>query len=277
MRKFTNRIFAILFFLIPTIAYAQTTITGKVINSNDDSPVQGATVIVKGKSTGTKTDANGNFSITAAKGDILIISSVNFVTKQITVKDAVFVAVKINVADNTMDEVVVTAMDIKRNPREMGASVQSVSGNDIAETQRDNIINSLQGRVAGLTVTPTSGAAGASSGIILRGFNTMSGNNQPLFVVDGVIVDNQTVNTNSQGGTGIGLASDLPNRNNDYTNRIADINPNDIESVTILKGPEATALYGSQAGSGAIIITTKRSKSKIGYFFKTKIIIVCNK
>jgi TonB-linked SusC/RagA family outer membrane protein len=264
MRKFTNRIFAILFFLIPMIAYAQTTITGKVINSNDDSPVQGATVIVKGKSTGTKTDANGNFSITAAKGDILIISSVNFVAKQITVKDAVFVAVKINVADNTMDEVVVTAMDIKRNPREMGASVQSVSGNDIAETQRDNIINSLQGRVAGLTVTPTSGAAGASSGIILRGFNTMSGNNQPLFVVDGVIVDNQTVNTNSQGGTGIGLASDLPNRNNDYTNRIADINPNDIESVTILKGPEATALYGSQAGSGAIIITTKRSKSTNG-------------
>lgn len=264
MRKFTNRIFAILFFLIPMIAYAQTTITGKVINSNDDSPVEGATVVIKGKSTGTKTDANGNFSISAAKGDILVISSVNFVTKQITIKDAVFVAVKINVADNTMDEVVVTAMDIKRNPREMGASVQTVSGNDIAETQRDNLLNSLQGRAAGLTVTPTSGAAGASSGIILRGFNTMSGNNQPLFVVDGVIVDNQTVNSNSQGGTGIGLASDLPNRNNDYTNRIADINPNDIESVTILKGPEATALYGSQAGSGAIIITTKRSKSTNG-------------
>ena len=122
----------------------------------------------------------------------------------------------------------------------------------------------MQGRVAGLTVTPTSGAAGASAGIVLRGFNTLSGNNQPLFVVDGIILDNQTLNENSQGGAGIGLASDLPNRNNDYTNRIADINPNDIQSVTVLKGPEATALYGSQASSGAIVITTKKAKATNG-------------
>jgi TonB-dependent SusC/RagA subfamily outer membrane receptor len=155
-------------------------------------------------------------------------------------------------------------MDIKRNPRELGYSVQSVKGSDIQQTQRENFVNSLQGRVAGLTVTPTSGAAGASTGIILRGYNTISGTNQPLFIVDGIILDNQTLNSNSQSGSGIGLASDGNNRNNDNTNRIADINPNDIESVTVLKGPEATALYGSQASSGAIVITTKKARNTTG-------------
>ncbi|MEJ7671296.1 MAG: TonB-dependent receptor plug domain-containing protein [Chitinophagaceae bacterium] len=105
----------------------------------------------------------------------------------------------------------------------------------MAETQRENFVNSLQGRVAGLTITPTSGAAGGSSSIVLRGFNTLSGNNQPLFIVDGIILDNSTLNTNSQGGSGIGLASDGANRNSDNTNRMADLNPNDIESVTVLK------------------------------------------
>ncbi|MEO6547791.1 MAG: SusC/RagA family TonB-linked outer membrane protein, partial [Ferruginibacter sp.] len=243
---------------------AQTTITGKVVNAGDASPVAGASVIVKGKGKGTKTDSDGNFSINVAKGDVLVMSSVNFLTQTVTVKDATFIAINLKPVDNTMDEVVVTAMDIKRNPRELGYSVQSVTGKDIQQTQRENFVNSLQGRVAGLTVTPTTGAAGASTGIVLRGFNSLSGTNQPLFVVDGIILDNSTLNSNSQGGSGIGLASDLPNRNNDYTNRIADLNPNDIEAVTVLKGPEATALYGSQASNGAIVITTKKAKSTAG-------------
>ena len=132
---------------------------------------------------------------------------------------------------------------------------------EIQETQRENFLNSLQGRVAGLTLDQTSGVAGASSAVVLRGFNSLSLSNQPLYVVDGVIMDNQTVNETSGGGSGLGLASDRPNRNNDYQNRIADINPNDIETITVLKGPEATALYGSQASSGAIVITTKKAKS----------------
>jgi TonB-linked SusC/RagA family outer membrane protein len=254
-----------LFFFVPLIAQSQTTISGKVINSIDGATVSGASVLLKGKSTGTKTDSQGNFSIAADKGDVLIISFVDFISQQVTIKDAVFIAVKLKAIDKTLDEVVVTvAMDQKRNPRGLGFSTQSVSGKDIAETQRENFINSLQGRVAGLTVTPTTGAAGASSGIVLRGYNTISGTNQPLFVVDGIILDNSTLNTNSQGGAGIGLVSDLPNRNNDYTNRSADINPNDIENITVLKGPEATALYGSQASNGAIIITTKKAKNTSG-------------
>src|SRR5690606_4998498 len=125
--------------------------------------------------------------------------------------------------------------------------------------------------VAGLTVNPTSGAAGASTSIVLRGFNSLSLSNQPLFVVDGIIMDNQSIDENSNGGSGVGLVergaglTSTNNQKTDYGNRMGDLNPNDIESITVLKGPEATALYGSQASSGAIIITTKKAKSsKLG-------------
>ncbi|MCS3794868.1 SusC/RagA family TonB-linked outer membrane protein [Niastella sp. OAS944] len=237
------------------------TISGTVKDADDNSPMPNVSVTIKGTNRGTTTDMRGSFSLKAQKGEILVISSVGYEVNQIKVGDADIVSVKIKSAQKQMSEVVVTAMDQKRNPRELGYSVQTVKGSDIQQTQRENFLNSLQGRVAGLTVTPTGGAAGASSSIVLRGFNTLSGNNQPLFIVDGVLLDNQTLNQNSYGGSGVGLSSDLPNRNNDYTNRIADINPNDIESVTILKGPEATALYGSQASSGAIVITTKKANT----------------
>ncbi|HEY4150693.1 MAG TPA: SusC/RagA family TonB-linked outer membrane protein [Chitinophagaceae bacterium] len=238
-------------------------ITGKITGS-DSKPLEGATVRVKGSNRTSLTNAEGVFTIKANKGDVLLISHVGFEEFTAKVGDGAFIAVKLTATDKALGEVVVTAMDIKRNPRELGYSTQTVKGTDIKETQRENFITALQGRVAGVTITPTSGAAGSSAAIVLRGFNTLSGNNQPLFVIDGIIVDNQTFNENSQGQTGVGLASDLPNRNNDYTNRIADLNPNDIESVTVLKGPEATALYGSQASSGAIIITSKKAKSTNG-------------
>ncbi len=262
MRKFTVKIITLLFFLIPLFTNAQT-ITGTVVNEKDGKPIEGSSVTIKGKSVGTQTDANGQFSIVANKGDVLVVSSINYSKQQFKIKDATNIILRLEKSDGTLEEVVV-AMDIKRNPGELGYSVQTVKGNDIQQTQRENFVNSLQGRVAGLTVTPTSGAAGASSGIILRGFNTISGTNQPLFIVDGIILDNQTLNSNSQSGSGIGLASDGNNRNNDNTNRIADINPSDIENVTVLKGPEATALYGSQASSGAIVITTKKAKGTNG-------------
>jgi TonB-linked SusC/RagA family outer membrane protein len=268
MRKFTNRLIAILFFLVPLVTQAQNAVTGKVLDEKGN-PVSGATVLLKGSKSGTKTDASGNFTITAKAGDVLVVSSVNFGTQQVKLKDGGTVAVNLTSKDGTLDEVVVTAMDIKKNPRELGYSVQTAKGSELAETQRENFVNALQGRVSGLAVTPTTGTAGASSGIILRGFNSLSGTNQPLFVIDGVIADNSTFNSNSQGGSGIGLASDGNNRNIDNTNRIADINPNDIESVSILKGPEATALYGSQASSGAILITTKKAKGTGGKILVT--------
>ena len=263
MRKYFTPIIFILIIHFSQLVHAQTIPVSGTVLAPDNSPIVGATVLLKGKRTGTKSDANGAFTINAAKGDVLIISSVGHVTQQVKVGSS-SPSITLQNGDNVLDEVVITAMDIRRNPKELGYSAPTVKGSEIEGTQRENFVNSLQGRVAGLTVTPTSGVAGASSGIVLRGFNTLSGTNQPLFILDGVLVDNQTLNENSSGGSGIGLASDLPNRNNDYTNRIADLNPSDIESVTILKGPEATALYGSQANSGAIVITTKKAKSTGG-------------
>jgi TonB-linked SusC/RagA family outer membrane protein len=270
MRKFATQLTVWLFLLLPFAASAQTTVSGKITGENG-APVEGASVVVRGKNTGTKTDANGNFTITAAKGDVLVVSSINYITQQVKVKENAAVSVKLLSSDGKLDEVVVTAMDIKRNPRELGYSVQKVDGKEVQETQRDNFLNSLQGRVAGATVTSTSGNPGASSSIVLRGFNSLSLSNQPLFVIDGVIVDNQTLDENSNGGSGVGMVergaglTNTANRNSDYNNRISDINPNDIESYTVLKGPEATALYGSQASSGAIIITTRKAKSnKLG-------------
>ncbi|MDQ6610083.1 MAG: SusC/RagA family TonB-linked outer membrane protein, partial [Bacteroidota bacterium] len=263
MRKFTAAIMAFLFICFALSTSAQTiNVNGRVVGS-DNNPVPSASVLIKGKRTGTKTDNNGSFTISANQGDILVISAVGHNTQQIRVTGST-VNVSLPNVQGSLEEVVVTAMDIKRNPRELGYSVQQVKGTDIQETQRENFVNALEGRVSGLTVTPTSGAAGGSTSIVLRGFNSISGSNQPLFIIDGIIADNSTLNTNSYSGAGTGLASDGANRNSDVQNRIADINPNDIESITVLKGPEATVLYGSQASNGAIVITTKKAKATAG-------------
>ncbi|TMI62685.1 MAG: SusC/RagA family TonB-linked outer membrane protein [Bacteroidetes bacterium] len=262
MRTFLRlcKILPVLLLLIPATVMAQErTVTGTVISEENKAPVSGATVRVKGTRKITKTDANGKFSIAIKEGETLQFSHVSFEAMEAKPGTGSTMGVTLKAAAGQLGEVVVTAMDVRKLPRELGYSAQKVTGAEIQESQRENFVNSLQGRVAGLTITPTTGAAGASSQIVLRGFNSLSLNNQPLFVVDGIIIDNQTINETSNGGSALGLASDRPNRNNDYTNRIADLNPNDIETVTVLKGPEATALYGSQAGSGAIIITTKKA------------------
>ena len=254
-------VLSLMLLLLPAAVQAQErTITGTII-SEDKTPLSGVTIRVKGTRRIIQTDATGKFSIRVNPGEVLQVSYVGYQTEEIKPGDGASVGITLKAADNMMGEVVVTAMDIKRNPRELGFSVQKVSGADIQETQRENFLNSLQGRVAGLTLDQTSGDAGASSAVTLRGFNSLSLSNQPLYVVDGVIMDNQTVNETSGGGVSLGLASDRPNRNTDYQNRIADLNPNDIETVTVLKGPEATALYGSQASSGAIIISTRKAKT----------------
>ncbi len=263
MRKILHLslVLSLMLLLLPSAVQAQErTITGTII-SEDKTPLSGVTVRVKGTRRIIQTDANGKFSIKVSPGEVLQVSYVGYQTEEIKPGDGTTVGISLKAADNMMGEVVVTAMDIKRNPRELGYSVQKVGGADIQETQRENFLNSLQGRVAGLTLDQTSGDAGASSAVTLRGFNSLSLSNQPLYVVDGVIMDNQTVNETSGGGVGLGLASDRPNRNTDYQNRIADLNPNDIETVTVLKGPEATALYGSQASSGAIVISTRKAKT----------------
>lgn len=237
------------------------TVTGNVSDLEKGSALESVSIRVVGKTVATKTDARGNFTIKAAKGQTLLITSLGFESQRVSVKDDQKIIVRLRAESSELEDVVVVAMDQKRKPRELGYSTQQVKGAEIQETQRDNFVNSLQGRVAGLTVNPTSGTVGASSQIVLRGFNSLSLSNQPLFVVDGVIMDNSSFDETSDGGRSVGLASDRPNRGSDYSNRVSDLNPNDIENVTVLKGPEATALYGSQASSGAIVITTRKAKT----------------
>jgi len=263
MRKIKRLLVACLCLCISISAIAQEqTVSGVIRDAADNSPLPGVSIRVKGARTGTTTATNGSYSIKVKKGQVLVFSFLGFKTTEVTVGDNM--SVNINLVESAdkqeLSEVVVTAMDIKRNAREVGYSVQKVDGKEIQETQRENFVNSLQGRIAGITVTPTNGIAGASSSIVIRGFNSMALSNEPLFVIDGIIMDNNTINESGGAGT-VGIASNRDNRDGDYTNRIADINPNDIESITVLKGPEATALYGSQASSGAIIITTKKASN----------------
>ncbi|MGQ0738470.1 MAG: SusC/RagA family TonB-linked outer membrane protein, partial [Bacteroidota bacterium] len=269
MRKILRLLFGlglVMFLLPPAVQAQERTVTGTIISEDNKTPLAGVTIRVKGTRRIVQTDANGKFSIKMNPGETLQVSYVGYETSEVKPGEG-SVGISLKTADNTMGEVVVTALDQKRTPRELGYSVQKVSGADVAESQRENFLNGLGGRVAGLTINPTSGAAGASSQIVLRGFNSMALDNQPLFVIDGIILDNSSVNE-SGGGATLGLVetssrniNQTANRNTDYTNRMADINPNDIETITVLKGPEATALYGSQASSGAIVITTKKGKT----------------
>jgi len=271
MRKILRSlvVFLLIGFMLPlTMEAQQKTISGTILSGDNKTPLQGVTIRVKGTNRNTQTDANGKFNMLVNAGETLQVSYVGYEPQEVEPGTGEIIGINLKAIEGTLGEVIVTAMDIKRNPRELGYSAQKVVGQEVAQTQRENFLNGLAGRVAGMTVNPTGGQAGSSTSIVLRGFNSMALDNQPLFVIDGIIVDNSTVNETSGSNTGLGFVENstrsiqqTANRNSDYTNRIADINPNDIEAITILKGPEATALYGSQAGSGAIIITTKKGKA----------------
>lgn len=247
-----------LLFLLVQNAFAQTkTITGTVKNKADGIPIPGVTVLIKGTTKSSVTDFDGKYSIVAEPTDLLVFSYIGFETKELK---ATSPSININLSEGaeSLKEVTVTgAFGINRPKASLGYATQGIKGADIADTQRENFVNALQGRIAGLTVTSTSGSPGASAAIQLRGVNSMSGNNSPLFIVDGLPISNSTLDQGL-------LISNGPNRDTDYTNRGADINPDDIESVTVLKGPEAAALYGIEAGNGAIVITTKKGKSGKG-------------
>ncbi|MBL7727965.1 MAG: SusC/RagA family TonB-linked outer membrane protein, partial [Dinghuibacter sp.] len=254
MRNLLRLLPAVVCLLFSFGAFAQSkSVTGTITSAKDGDPVSGVTITNKTTKRATLSNSNGYFSISAENGHVLEFSSVGYLKKSVTVGDNRSIGVVLQVNTRVENEVVVTALGVKKDKRGLGYSAPELKGGEIAETQRENFLNSLQGRIAGATVTATGGAPGSSSQIVLRGFNSISGNNSPLFIVDGLPMNNDVFNQHR-------LASDIDNRNSDYTNRIADINPEDIESITILKGPEAASLYGSEAGSGAIVIVTKRGK-----------------
>lgn len=229
----------------------QARITGTVVDAQG-VPVPGAGVIVKGTTNGTMTDGNGVFTITAASGATLEVSCIGYVTVEVAAAPNVRIVLKEDT--ELLEESVVTALGIKRDRKALGYSVSEVKADELMKNKNTNVINSLAGKVPGVNVTQSSGAAGAGASIIIRGANsTYEGrDNSPLFVVDGIIYDNSTSVLGNSGTDG------MTRSNTTYSNRVMDINPEDIETMSVLKGAAAAALYGSKAADGAIIITTKK-------------------
>lgn len=237
-------------------------VTGKVMDETLGEPIVGANVLVKGDtSRGTITDLDGNFTISAAQGETILVSFIGY--KTTSVKIGVSSTYKITLEEDSevLDEVEITAeFGMKRVARAVGSSVQNVKAQDIAESGRDNFVSALQGRVSGMTVTSSGGAPGASTTVTLRSITSISGNNQPLYVIDGVPMNNSTFDPSNS----FAVADNFSSRDLDFSSRGNDLNPEDIESMTVLKGAAAAALYGSDASNGAIIITTKKGRATKG-------------
>src|SRR6267378_3218615 len=252
-----------LFVFVARASAQQKTVSGK-ITSEQGSPLPDVSIVVKGTGTRTTTDGQGRFSIRAEPGQVLQFKSIGTAPYERPVGSDDVLTIQLRRVARSLDAVVVTALGQSANQRSLGTAQQTVRGEDIAQAQRDNFVNALQGRIAGVDVTSTSGVPGASSSITIRGISSISSSNQPLMIIDGLPMDNRTLNT------GV-LASDnsatsaFSNRSVDFTNRAADLNPEDIESLTVLKGPEAAALYGIDAANGAIVITTKRGRAGGGF------------
>ena len=251
MKKSLTMLMVSLFLFVGT-ALAQTKITGTVLSQEDGQPIIGAAVKVDGTSTGMLTDVNGKFSLTLPQGKkTLTISYLGFQPKTVAAKNGMRVFLK---ADATsLDEVVVTAMGIKRSAKALGYSATSLDGEEIAEVRTNDIMSGLAGKVAGVQISTTSSDPGASNSVIIRGVSSLNGSNQPLYVIDGVPMTNSSV-----------YSSDGLNNGYDFGNGANAVNPDDVENMTILKGAAATALYGSRAANGVILITTKSGKKQNG-------------
>jgi len=252
MRKFAMML-VLLIFAGVQVVLAQTTITGVVSSADDGQPIPGAAVQVKGTTIGVTTDVNGRYSLRVpADGKILEYRFVGMTTKEVTIGTQTVINIVLETEAMDIEGVVVTALGISREKKALGYAVEEVKADELNQTRSGNLITSLSGKVSGVNITSASGNMGGSSRITIRGIKSVSGNNQPLFVVDGVAMDNSNYNTtDTQRGAG-GV---------DYGNMANDINPDDIESVSVLKGPTAAALYGSRAANGVILITTKKAKA----------------
>jgi len=249
-----------LLFGITGVIAQNRTVKGTVIAKDDGQPIPGVTVTVKGTGTGTQTDIGGKFSLEVpSSASTLVVSSIGYTSQEVAIGSNTDISVTLETSTSQLTEVVVTALGVKKSERSIGYSVSTVKGEDLAKSGEANIIEGLAAKAAGVSIVSSSGTPGASSKIILRGPASFETDNQPLIVVDGVPIDNSVNYTN---------AGDNPYDNRlagpQLSNRALDINPEDIESVTILKGPAAAALYGQDAGNGAVIYTTKRGKSRKG-------------
>lgn len=247
--KFTRLLFLVFVLQLTLSTMAQTTTRTGTVNSTSGEPLAGVTVTIRGTAQITTTDNQGVFTVPVRKNTRLIFSYTGLQTQELLV-DTVEgpIRVTLQTGANAMNEVVVTALGISRQKKSLGYAVQELKSKDITEAKDPNLVNSLAGKIAGVRITNSQGDMG-SSRIVIRGETSIAGNNQPLFVVNGIPVDNSQL-------TGLGAR--------DYANAISDLNPEDIESISVLKGPNAAALYGSRAAAGVILIKTKNGRTKKG-------------
>lgn len=236
-------------------------IRGKVISSNDQQPLPGVSVTIKGSSTGTATDAEGNFSFVNVESNAtLVFSFVGYQTMEVPVRGRSVIDITLQVEAGTLIETVVTANAIRRDKKSLGYSAPVVKSDELLSGRSSSPLNALQGKVAGVNITSTSSAPNSSSRIVLRGGSSITGNNQALMVIDGIPIDNSDFLGGSDVRTTQTSGTVDPRSTVNFGNRGNDINPEDIESITILKGPTAAALYGSRASNGAVVITTKSGR-----------------
>lgn len=233
-----------IFSLIAIAGFTQQKLQGKVVDSSGN-PIAGATVRVKNGKASTITNNDGSFTISGSSGSVLAITSIGYADKEITAGNQSNITIMLSTASTTLDEVVVTALGVKREKRNLTYSTQQLSGDEIAKTREPNLVNAVAGKIAGVQVTSSSGTAGASSRIVIRGNSSATGDNQALFVVDGIPINNDETGTGGGNAAGSGI------------NRVIDIDPATIENINVLKGAAATALYGSSGARGVVLITTR--------------------
>ncbi|MEP5615482.1 MAG: carboxypeptidase-like regulatory domain-containing protein, partial [Flavobacteriaceae bacterium] len=243
--------FALLLFFQGALAQ-DSTVSGTV-SDNSGSPLPGVNVVEKGTSNGTSTDFDGNYSLSVSSDATLVFSSLGYHTKEITVNGQSTINLSLAEDASQLDEVVVTALGIKKETKALGYSLTEVKGEEIATVKTTNAINSLQGKIAGVNISQNATGASGSSRVVIRGSSSLSGNNQPLYVVDGIPISN-----GNNGSAGLWGGSD-------GGDGISSINPDDVESISVLKGGAASALYGSRASGGVIILTTKSGKDQEGF------------
>ena len=257
-KEFKISLLVLLISAFQFISAQQITVSGKVTDESG-SPLPGVNVLVKGTSHGTATDFDGKYELTANTGEVLVFSFVGYTKKEVKVTSS-----EINVVltedTSTLDEVVVTAFGVTKKTKELGYSVSQIKTEDLDLTAQTDAVTALQGRVAGLQINRTSGGAGGGIDILIRGISSVNPerNNQPLIIIDGLAMNNDTFSGEVRPSAGSNSPSSAEQFS--FTNRAADINPEDIESYNVLKGAAATALYGVRASNGAIVITTKKGK-----------------
>jgi TonB-linked SusC/RagA family outer membrane protein len=245
-------VIAMIFSITDSAIAQEITVQGQVVSADNDEPLPGATVLIQGTQRGTSTDADGNYELDAPADATLVFSFTGYDSQQIAVDGRTTIDVELVPSIQELDDVVVTAFGVERNTKALGYSVTEVSGEDFTEARSVNFGDALQGKVAGVSVSNIGSGVGGSSRVIIRGNASLSGNNEPLYIIDGVPIDNSQLGSAGMWG------------GSDWGDGLTSINPDDIESVNVLKGGTAAALYGSRASNGVVLITTKSASGEEG-------------